>query len=288
MSQLGPFIFFLIFAFIFYVILFDFSIGALDRYLQLLVLPLTVITTATIFPIFKDENRRAKEFFLFGMFVALILVATQALPHYVPSLYPKSEWVSRIMSLKWNFLYVFSGGSGPLGFYVSFLFISLSWIVSFMALVFAWFKPQYRKLALMFLLPIGIAYNVVFIEEYLIGYWNGHAPTLVYHAVDFIKNDPEIKMVISYNDNGGYEIQQIGKYKRRLYTAPYFSGQREYLNMNKGYYFVLDVPRIDPNSFYIGYFDSCLTIYHEVDKKMSATVYDCRNAVSIRSNIDNF
>jgi hypothetical protein len=280
-SRLRVFVFFLILAFVFYIVLFDFSIGALDRYLQLLVLPLTAISAVVVAHITKIKSNQTREFLLLGIIVGLILVLLQSLPQYVPSLYPKAQWVSRVLSFKWNFLYPFSGGSGPLGFYISFLFIALSWIVSVAVVLIARVKPEGKKLALVFLIPIGIMYNGMFIEEYLLGHWNGFAPQLVYGATEFIKNNPEITQVTVYNDNGGNEIQATGKYHRRLYTAPYFTGQLEYLNQYKEFYFVLDVPRIDPDSFYIRYFDSCKVAYGRIDKKMSATIYDCRNAPDV-------
>ena len=275
------FIFFLLFSIVFYVILFDFSAGALDRYLQLLVLPLTVLTTLVIAQIVRTKDRRTKEFFLFGLIIGLILILLQSLPHYVPSLHPKSEWITRIASLKWNFVYPFSGGSGPLGFYVSFLVIGFSWIISLVAVVFAMIKPQYKKLVLIFLLPLGLVYNGLFVEEYLVGHWNGHAQFLLYPAVEYIKNNPDIDKIITFNDNGGHEIRGIGKYGRRLYIDPKFPGQIDYMNQNKAYYFVLDVPRIDQRSVYRKYFDTCKVLYTEVDKKMSATVYDCHGIPDI-------
>ena len=54
------------------------------------------------------------------------------------------------------------------------------------------------------------------------------------------------------------------------------------MNQNKGYYFVLDVPQIDPNSAFRRYFDSCDSIYHQVDKKISANVYDCRGISDVK------
>lgn len=283
-SKVKVFIFFLIFAFIFYIILFDFSIGALDRYLQLLVLPLTVLSATVISEITKIENRRTKEFLFAGIIIGLILVLIQSLPHYVPPLHPKSEWISRILSLRWNFVYPFSGGSGPLGFYVSFMFMALAWILSIVTVILLLFKTETKKLALFFIIPIGIAYNGAFIEEYFLGYFNGHAATLVYHAAEFIKNTPEISKVTVYNDNGAEEIKTTGKYRRRLYTDPAFIGKEkvDYLNTYKEFYFVLNVPRIDPTSIYQKYFDSCKVMYNEVDKKMSATIYDCRKATDVK------
>ncbi len=283
-ERVRVFIFFLVFSFIFYIVLFDFSIGALDRYLQLLVLPLTVITTVVLSKIFQGDDRRFREFFYLGIIVSLIFVLIQSIPHYVPPLHPKSDWINRVLSFRWNFLYPFSGGSGPLGFYVSFLFIALSWLITFFAVLFGKFKPNYKKLILIFLIPIGFAYNLVFIEEYLVGSWNGNAPKLLNEAVEYIKNNPDIKMVTVYNDNGGNEIQEIGKYRKRLYVDPKFDLDEKIatLNQYKEHYFVLDVPRLDPNSIYQKYFDSCIPIYKKTDKSMSATIYDCRKAPDIK------
>jgi hypothetical protein len=278
------FLFFLALSFVFYIVLFDFSLGALDRYLQLLVLPLTVISTVVISDILKEENRRDKEFLLIGSILALVLIFLQSLPHYVPPLHPKTEWVGRFIHIKWNFVYPFSGGSGPLGFYVSFLFIALAWIISIIALTIGFFKSKYRRFALLVIIPISFVYNTVFIEEYFFGFWNGHAPGLLRNAVTYIKNNPEIKMVTVYNDNGGNEIKEIGKYRKRLYVDPKFDINEKVatLNQYKEHYFVLDVPNVDPASVYAKYFNSCNVVYKETDKKMSATIYDCRGVPDLK------
>lgn len=283
-ERVRVFIFFLVFSFVFYVVLFDFSIGALDRYLQLLVLPLTVITTAVISKVFGGDDRRFLEFFYFGVIVALVLVLLQSVSHYIPPLHPKSDWISRVLQFRWNFLYPFSGGSGPLGFYVSFLFIALGWLVTFSAIVIAKFNPNYKKLVLIFLIPIGFAYNLIFIEEYMVGYWNGNAPKLLSEAVEYIKNNPDIKMVTVYNDNGGNEIQEIGKYRKRLYVDPKFDLDEKIATLNtyKEHYFVLDVPRLNPDTVYQRYFDSCDVIYDKKDKSISAVVYDCTNIPDVK------
>ena len=278
------FIFFLMFSFVFYVVLFDFSLGALDRYLQLLVLPLVIISSLVISKNLSLGNRRVKEFILLGAAVSIVLVILQSVPHFVPPLHPKSLWLSRVVHLKWNFLYPFSGGSGPLGFYVSFLFIALTWFISFSAVIISKLKKNLRTFAFVFILPMCFMYNFVFIEEYLFGFWNGYAPGLLNDAVEFIKNDNDIKFVTTYNDNGGNELQEIRKYRKRLYIDPKFDINEKVASLNKykEHYFVLNVPRIDPNTIYQKYFDSCIVIYSRKDKKMSATIYDCRKVPDIK------
>ncbi len=285
LPKLRVFIFFLIFAFIFYVVLFDFSTGALDRYLQLLVLPLSVMNAVSLAQ-FKKLN---KKFFIFASLLSILFFALEFINHYVPPLNPKTEWISRILSLKWNFLYPFSGGSGPLGFYVSFLFMASVWLVSLFATGWGLVSSKHRLLAVSFLIPLGIIYNGVFMEEYLFGLINGSAPKLLHHAVEFMKNNPKVDMVTTYNDNGGFDIQQIGKYRKRLYIDPKFDNDPiafadkiANLNKYKEDYFVLDVPRFDQNTIYARYFNSCQIIYNETDKAMSAKIYDCHNAPNIK------
>lgn len=91
-------------------------------------------------------------------------------------------------------------------------------------------------------------------------------------------------MVTVYNDNGGYEIQNIGKYRKRLYTDPAFGAEVKMatLNQYKEHYLEVNVPRIDPTSFYRRYFDSCKIAYQDVDRSISATVYDCNLAPDIK------
>lgn len=283
-KELRPFLFFILFGIIFYTIIFDFSIGALDRYFQFIIIPLCSVSSVAIVSVMKSNSgKRNKEYLLLGALFAFVMLFLLFIPHFVPSLHPKSAWISRVFSLKWNFLYPFSGGSGPLGFYVSFLFMALAWLVSAVLIVLGLIKPHLRKMALLILIPIGLVYNGVFAEEYLFGKVYGSAPRLLAPVVEYIKNNPDIKMVTVYNDNGGAEVQTTGKYRKRLYTDPSFdvNDKIKTLNTYKEHYLEINVPRIDPNSVYRKYLDSCKIIYNKTDKDISAVVYDCRDVKNI-------
>jgi len=286
-KKVGVFVFFLCFAFVFYIVLFDFSIGALDRYLQLLILPITVMSAILLAPIIFSEDIKLKKFLLIGIGVSVLLFLLQYINHFVPPLHPKAEWISRIMSLRWNFLYPFSGGSGPLGFYISFLFLGLSWLISVTTLFFAAIKPHMKNGLVVLILPIIFVYNLVFIEEYLFGNIYGSAPQLILPAAEFIKNNPDIKKVTVYNDNGGNEIQLTGKYERRLYIDPKFEvniqEKIDYLNTHKEHYFVLDIPRFASSTLYQRYFDTCTVVYDKIDNYISARIYDCRGVPNIKN-----
>lgn len=270
-KKVRPFIFFIVLGLFFYIILFDFSAGALDRYLQFLVVPLCVISGAVIV---KTSLQRGEA--VFPIILSIAVFSLQFFNHHVPPLYPKSEWVSRVFSLKWNFLYPFSGGSGPLGFYISFMAIGIFWIIG-VILVITYFKNKNLKSGVVVgLLVIGIFYNGIFIEEYLFGQINGSAKKLVNESVAFIKENPDIERVVVYNDNGGFEVMKTGKYVRRLYATPQFEGTyRDFFKTFSGHVFYLDIPRIGENNFYSEYLNSCLHVYKSEDEYMTSWILYC-------------
>lgn len=221
----------------------------------------------------KKEN-------LLILVIPILIFALQFFDHFVPSLYPKTEWITRIISLKWNFLYPFSGGSGPLPFYISFLFMALVWICSVIFSLSALKIKNIKKKVLLCILILGILYNSIFIEEYLFGKINGDASFLVKNSATFIKKDNNISKVTVYNDNGGFNIMETGKYRKRLYIDPKFDVNEKIktLNTYKEFYLVVDIPHIDPNTVYAKYFSSCKAVYNQKSGKISAFIYDCRNA----------
>ncbi len=281
--KLRVFGFFLLFGMLFYTVVFDFSIGALDRYLQFVIIPLCALSAVALTRAL--ENKRFILWpLILGSVLAMFIFMLQLLPHSVPPLHPKAEWIGRIFSFNWTFLYPFSGGSGPLGFYVSFLFMGVSWMSAGLLALWALWKPQMRTVAFLVLIPLGLVYNGVFAEEYLSGKINGFTPGLVTNAVRFIAESPDIKKVVVYNDNGGNEVKEVGKYEKRLYTSPQFPVAEKVKTINAfaGHYLVIDVPKIDPNSVFAAYFAGCKVVYQNTERAMSATVYDCRNAPAAR------
>lgn len=280
--KLRLFIIFLVLGLIFYLVLFDFSSGALDRYFQFIIVPLSVVSGVIISNILEHQsvynNRKA---ILFSCAIWLALFFIQFLPHSAPALYPKTEWFNRALNLKWNFLFPFIGGSGPMGFYVSWLFIALIWLATAILAILAFLKIEWRRQVWVIILILGFAYNGIFIEEYLFGKINGSPAVLLENAVDFIKDNEGISKVITYNNIGKRELSEIGKYERRLYAAPKFeSGYTDILKNFKGHYLIIDIPRISPDSPYVRFFSFCRTIYEENSQKISAKIYNCQRAIT--------
>jgi hypothetical protein len=138
-------------------------------------------------------------------------------------------------------------------------------------------------MAVAFMLPLSFAYTVTFTGEYLFGSINGSAPELVRISAEYIAENSDVAKVVVYNDNGGDEIQRLGKYEKRLYTSPMFDTNVKIKTINafSGHYLVIDAPPIDPASVYAKYLAACEPIFSQKSGYMSATVYDCRIAPDI-------
>jgi hypothetical protein len=251
------------------------------------VIPLCLIA-GSVFAAKFDFKSKITEYTV-PLAISFFIFSLQFIDHYTPSLYPKTEFLNRMISFKWNFLYPFMGGSGPLPFYVSFLFMALVW-AGFAVLTLLYFlKKNYRNRILIGALILGLMYNAVFIEEYLFGWINGNSSTLVREAAAFIKENDVVSKVTVYNDNGGFDVMQTGKYRKRLYIDPKFdlNDKIKTLNTYKEFYLVVDIPHIDANTVYAKYFSTCKTIYSRKSGKIDSFVYDCRQAPTLPSVENN-
>ncbi len=273
-----PFFLFIFVGLFFYLFAFDFSIGALDRYLQFLIVPLCIISGVVFAKVFDNKKTKlGKIDFITTSIITVSIFVLQFFNYSVLPLYPKTEWISRAISLKWNFLFPFTGGSGPTGFYISFLFIALVWICSIIFALFQLKIKNIQKRALFCILVLGILYNGVFVEEYLFGKINGSPYELFENAKEFITENKDINKVVVYNDIGAYEIQKIGKYERRLYAIPQSEeSYKKILTDFNGHILYINIPKISQNTFYSNYFDSCKNIYEGQDKYITAKILNCK------------
>lgn len=290
------FFIYLVLGFVFYFILFDFSRGALDKYIMFAIVPLSVICGAVFAHIFSDSSSFKKGkiiyFLILGIVLSGFLVFLNFTSHSIVPLYPKTEWFNKVAHLKWNFLNPFHGGSGPLGFYVSFLFIALSFIISAVLGIMGLVKKEWKIGICVSLIIIGISYNFVFTEEFLFGKINGSAPKVLKEAIYFIDNSPEIKNVITYNDIGNHELSKIKKYVGRIYATPqsedgYRKRFAEHIKNNGGYFLVVDIPHINPTSFYGEFFAKCKIEFKARDKKIEARIYDCKSTKEFLKSFTN-
>ena len=272
---------YLIIGFIFYFVPFDFSRGALDKYLMFAIIPLVTICGVIFGDIFNSSNKLISKKFLLlslggGVVISSFFLAFNFLSHSVIPLYPKEEWFNRVLHFDWKILNPFNGGSGPLGFYISFLFIALTFITSLVLGVVGYFEKEWRQGIVVIMIVIGVTYNFVFVEELMFGKINGSAPEVLKSTVSFITKTDSIKKIISYNDIGNRELSVVGKYENRFYASPNFEADhKKRFSEFSGQYLVVDIPHLYENGFYGKFFGQCQSLFETSSGKITGRVYDC-------------
>lgn len=283
------FIIYILFGLFFYFIAFDFSRGALDKYLMFLIVPLSVLVGTLYANVFGEReekfNGNAQKWkwpIGIGILFSILLIALNFVPQVVAALYPKTEWFTRILHGEWNVLTPLTGGSGPAGFYISFLFIAASFFVSLVVVCIVMRTLEWKRNALIIFIFIGLAYNSVFAEELLFGKINGNVAQVLEGTTTFVAHDDRIQKVLTYNDIGASALTKMGKYAGRIYATPtYEQGYKEKFALFDGVYMVIDIPHLYENGFYGQFFTNCKVIYETASGRITGRVYDCSYAKAL-------
>ena len=262
---------------LFYFILFDFSRGALDKYLLFMAAPFSVLAGVAITSTFRGVTRTQLFWGIgFGLLGALVVWLCNLLPQTAVPLYPKTEWFGRVLHGEWNVLTPFNGGSGPVGFYISFLTIGVAFGVSFFVALAGRIWRDARPIVVLVVVGIGIAYNAVFLEELVFGKINGSPAAVLEPALSYIATTPQIGSILTYNDIGAYELTKMSRYAGRFYAAPRFEeGHKKLFNEHRGAYLVIGLPPLY-EGFYKDYFTRCAILFETSSQAVPATVYSCK------------
>lgn len=278
LKKIRIFIIYLAFGFLFYFIVFDFSQGALDKYLMFSIIPLAVIVGYIFENTFssRPSPKQLSKGLIIGLVISIILIVLNFLPHQVLALYPKTLWFSRVIHGKWLMLNPFNGGSGPMGFYVSFLFLISSYLISFCLAIIGYLKKNYRQVVLIAIAIIGIAYNFIITEELFYGKINGSSANVLKESILFISERSDIREVVTYNDIGAHKLSELSKYSGRFYAAPQFEeGHRLKFSEYKGDYLVVGIPPLY-DGFYRDFFSKCDILFETRSKNILGNVYRCK------------
>lgn len=276
LQKMRVFVIYLVLGFIFYFLLFDFSRGALDKYLMFTIVPLSVLSGAVFGRFIPRPALLSRSLIGIGIAVAAAVSMTAFLSQTVAPLYPKSAWFLSVLHGHLNVLTPFNGGSGPLGFYVSFLPIFLGFLLAFIAVLTALFMPRFRQGAVFIVLCLGLSYNLFFIEEFSFGKINGSAPAALAASLSFIEQSGTTEKILTYNDIGAYELLHMGKYAGRFYAAPQFEeGHQKLFAAHNGQFLVVGIPPLY-EGFYSRYFAACDTLFQTRSGVIASTVYTCK------------
>ena len=265
---------FLLFNFIFYLVIFDFSTLTVERYFMFLIAPCAVIAADVLYRWWTKTSRQPNQVALAVGVALLIGTLALALPHTILPQYPKIAFVNAVRSLDFSFLLPITGGSGPAGLYVSARFILWMGAASMGALAGWRYMHRYRSFFLALFIACGLLSSLVITQEYLVGGLYGDVSKLVRQTVAYVNANPDIKHVGTYYDIGLYDLQASGKYANRFYLAP----NRDYahgIQTFRGHYMVVDFPKVDNSHPYLQAIQRCPVIKTFTEREIQSYVYDC-------------
>lgn len=257
-----------LFNFLFYLVIFDFARLPIERYFMFIIAPAVIISGHVIYLLFLGLDK--KRFFLSILGFTVLLVCVLLIVYDIVPLNPKEAYVQKVKDLDFNFLIPMTGGSGPIGFYVSAQFILWAWVAGFLWLLF-----NKNKLAAYIFVVFGVGYNILLSSENLTGVFYGNVNNITKASVERVVSDQEINDVVTYYDAGVYYLKIADKYTGRFYTAP----SRDYsqrLTNHRGHYMIVDFPAIDKNSLYWKLISRCEIDKKFTDKYVDSYVFDCR------------
>ncbi|MBI2057602.1 MAG: glycosyltransferase family 39 protein [Candidatus Yanofskybacteria bacterium] len=260
-----------LFNLLFYLVIFDFARLPIERYFMFIIAPAAIVSGHIVYSLFSGFNR--KHFFLSILGFAVLLAFTLLIAYDVVPLNPKEAYVQKVKNLDFNFLIPMTGGSGPIGFYVSAQFVLWVWVAGFLWLLF-----NKKKIAIAFFIVFGVGYNVLLSGENLAGAFYGSVNDVTKKSVEYVVNSKEVgnSSVVTYYDAGVYYLKIADKYLGRFYTAP----SRDYssrLTSHRGHYMIVDFPAIDKNSLYWKLISRCELAQKFTDKYVDAYIFDCRS-----------
>lgn len=270
---------------VFYYFIFDFSNRTIERYNMFMIIPSVVIGGVFLAENMRTSLKKRKEVFMssFIAVASILVVGTlSTLDAIVLPLNPKSVYIDKLKDLDLDFLIPVTGGSGPIGFYVSAFFVTVLFIMCFLFLAtyFAKRSHKYGLYILVAFVSLSLSYNFVLAREFLYGSRYGSTDKVAKVIAREVNQDPQVKKVITYYDIAGYELNTTSKYFKRFYTDPMFKDT----NITKftdysGYYMVVNFPEIDKNSTYWKYLESCRGVFETKDKNISGYIFDCKDVI---------
>src|SRR3989344_1119682 len=261
-----------LFNFLFYLVIFDFARLPIERYFMFIMAPAVIISGHVIYSLLSGLDKRRFLFSILGF--AVFLAFTLLISYDVVPLNPKEAYVQKVKDLDFNFLIPMTGGSGPIGFYVSAQFVLWVWVVGFLWLLF-----NKKKMAAAFFIVSGVGYNLLLSSENLTGAFYGNVNNITKASVERVISDQEINDVVTYYDAGVYYLKIADKYTGRFYTAP----SRDYsqrLTYHGGHYMIVDFPAIDKNSLYWKLISRCEIAQKFTYKYVDSYIFDCRSLPS--------
>lgn len=268
----------------FYVVLFDFSHGALDRYLEFIIVPSAIMAGVLLDDLLPHIERQARAC---AWRVALVMAAALGFfalwrvsaSFVARPLHPKGEFLGALFGGELATLIPLTGGSGPLGFYVPLGVVVVGFLGGAVAVVLIQMRRiALQRLGIALLVGVGISYSAIVSAELMTGVFFGSTTKVLRDTVQFVISERDVPQVITYNDTGAYELTARGKYFKRLYIDPaFYKTNREKIDSYQGHYLLVRFPELNRQDLLVQLLERCPVVYSMTDKFVRGEVRECRH-----------
>lgn len=268
---------------LFYVVLFDFSHGALDRYLEFIIVPMAVLSGVMLDEFLPRIARQARACaWRTGAFLAAfvgVFAWWRATGNFFAlPLHPKSAFLDALQRGDLGTLIPLTGGSGPLGFYIPLGVVVVAFTCAGAAVTLMLMRrAALQRWGTALLLAITVSYTALATTELVSGAFFGSPSRVLRDTAAFIISHDEIQKVITYNDIGAFELTARGKYFKRLYLNPAFEKTNaEKIASYRGHYLLVRFPELNRADPLVQQIERCPIVYATRNKLVIGEVRDCR------------
>lgn len=200
----------------------------------------------------KFKNKRIeikRDIIKFSAFFLLFLVILFIFNFYntrtIP-FYPKSGFFDSIIALNWSFIVPFTGDQGPIGFYVSFISILVSFaLAGLFGMIYLFSKKiKHKALMLILFLAVSFAFNIFMYQEMTFSTTHQNIDAVTKESVAYALN-ADIKTPVYVFRNYALEYYLQPKYSHIIqldYNDEYSSPKVDMLLKNGGSLLFIDFP----------------------------------------------
>ncbi len=197
--------------------------------------------------------------------------------------YPKSEFISRVLSLDWNFYLPVTGSSGPIGFYLNFRAVAFGFALSALCILISLIlTPKKTRHAsawfITLFLAISLSYNLFIAQEYLLGATAPNINEISRQVIDYSLDHGLNKPIYVFRN---YALKYYLRDKYGEINSLDFDIGNDAQEVNKvietgGTVVVIDFPKINEKSAFWQKLQDCSLVQDFSDKGVKiGYIFDC-------------
>lgn len=262
---------------VFYLIVLSASFRAFERFWAPLMPALAIIGGSFLSRVrWRQKDLVLSAAFALGSY--LLLLAVQLTPATVYPLYPKAEYVARVLSFQWDFYVPFHTSTGPFGFFVEFGTLMLGFSIAALALAgyILFRRSRWSHALLLLFLGASLAYNVILAQEYLVSPTSPDVNGVSWEVHEYVVgNIPPERELLVYQLYGQYLLRHYGL---EFFGYPADSATMDTLAQTDKVVVIVDYPVIPKDTEFWRLILACEKLASFSDKGVTmGYVFDCRN-----------